>query len=196
MDHFFRSQTFLLGLFLVLGHMGCATTGQNPSSGIQLLSKHAVLLELPFEAQNIPNLCGVASVEMVTRYYDKKLTEAQAAFLRKEAKENEGVSGASLKKVMEEAGYFVAVFPGTLDRGESSLYSQLDLKRPLIVMVGSGPRHYEVVTGYDPDNAMIVLLDPARGQVAVPIQNFVKTWKEANYFTLLVSLDQENGEKK
>lgn len=186
----------LPGVFLLIGLAGCATVGQNPSSGIELLSKHAVLLELPFEAQTVPNLCGVASVEMITRYYGKRLSDDQAAFLCKEASENGGVSGASLKKVLEDAGYFVAVFSGTLDRGEASLYNHLDLKRPLIVMIGSGPRHYAVVTGYDPDNAMIVLLDPARGQVAVPIQSFIKVWKEANYFTLLASLDQEEGGKK
>ena len=177
---------------MLMGLAGCATTGQNPSSGIQLLSKHAVLLKLPFEAQKIQNLCGLASVEMVTHYYGKRLSEAQAAVLRKEAKENNGISGAFLKKILEEAGYFVAVFPGTLDRGEASLYNHLDLKRPLIVMTGAGPRHYEVVTGYDPENSMIFLLDPARGQVAVPIQNFIKFWQKANNFTLLASPDSQD----
>ncbi|HTC22120.1 MAG TPA: hypothetical protein VK859_14785, partial [bacterium] len=62
--------------------------------------------------------------------------------------------------------------------------------------IGSGPRHYEVVTGYDPDNSLLVLLDPARGQVAVPIQNFLKAWKDANYFTLLATLDPDSGDKK
>jgi ABC-type bacteriocin/lantibiotic exporter with double-glycine peptidase domain len=184
------------GVLLSIVLAGCATTGQNHSSGIQLLSKHAVLLELPFEAQNIPNLCGVASVEMLTRYYGKRLTDSQSASLRAEAGNNQGVTGAFLKKTLEDAGYFVAVFPGTLDRSETSLYNHLDLKRPLIVMIGSGPRHYEVVTGYDPDNSLLVLLDPARGQVAVPIQNFAKAWKDANYFTLLATLDPDSGGKK
>ena len=130
-------------------------------------------------------------IEMVTRYYGKRLTDEQSAFLRKDAKENGGVSGASLKKTLEEAGYFVAVFPGTLDHSVAGLYSHLDLKRPLIVMFGAGPRHYAVVTGYDVESGMLVVLDPARGQVAVPMKNFVKGWQEANYFTLLASLDTD-----
>ena len=63
-------------------------------------------------------------------------------------------------------------------------------------MFGKGPRHYAVVTGYDPDGALLVLLDPARGQVAVPIESFLKAWKEANNFTLLATLDSEDGNKE
>jgi len=188
--HFFLA----LQVFGLMGLVGCATTG-HPTSGTQSFSNHAVLLELAFETQGTDSLCGVASVEMVTRYYGKRLTSVQSAFLRQEAKDHNGVSGASLEKVLEGAGYFVAVFPDTLDRGESSLFNHLDQKRPLIVMLGAAPRHYTVVTGYDPDYGLIVLLDPARGQVAVPIQDFAKAWKEANYFTLLASPDQENSGK-
>ena|SRR5581483_3549631 len=188
--------SFLGAVLLGIGLAGCATTGPNPASEAPILSKHSVLLELPFEPQKVANLCGVASVEMLTRYYGKRLSDPEAASLRAEAADHKGVSGAFLKKTLEEAGYFVAVFPGTLDRSATSLYNHLDLRRPLIVMFGSGPRHYAVVTGYDPDGGLLVLLDPARGQVAVPIQDFLKVWKEAHYFTLLATLDAEEDEKK
>ena len=180
-------------LFLALGNLGlsvfpgCASLGKTQDSSPLILSKHAVLLEVPFAAQESPNLCGSACVEMLTRYYAKRLPEEDGALLRKEAKDNNGASGNELKKALKDAGYFTAVFPGTLDRGQASLYNFLDQKQPVIVMLGSGPRHYEVVAGYDPDQSLLVLMDPARGQVAVPIQNFAKGWGKANDFTLLAS---------
>lgn len=180
-------------VFSVLGILellsGCASLGKTPDSLAQTLSKHAILVDVPFVSQNSPNFCGSACVEMLTRYYGKRLPEEEGAALRKESKDNHGASGDDLKKALEGAGYFTVVFPGALDRGQASLYNFLDQKQPVIVMLGAGPRHYEVVTGYDPDQSLIVLLDPARGWITVPAQGFVKGWDEANDFTLLASPD-------
>jgi ABC-type bacteriocin/lantibiotic exporter with double-glycine peptidase domain len=164
---------------------GCASLGSGPSGNLGLLSKNAVRLTLPYEAQTAADLCGIASVDMLTGYYHKPLNDNEKSGLQDEAKTTDGISGATLKATLEEAGYYVAVFQGTLDHKESGLYHQIDLKRPCIVMTGSSPRHYSVAVGYDPDTAMIVLLDPAVGQVAVPVQSFVTDWNQANNFTLL-----------
>jgi ABC-type bacteriocin/lantibiotic exporter with double-glycine peptidase domain len=163
--------------------MGCAT-----SSGMKTLSDQAVLLDRPVVRQNAPNLCGEVALEMLTRYYNLPLTAQQETGLKKEANQKDGIPGSALKKVLEERGYFVAVFSGTLDRKISGLYRHLDLRRPLIVMIqANGPdkNHYVLAVGYDEDTNCIVLLDPIRGEVAMPLVNFRKVWGKVDNFTML-----------
>ncbi len=172
-----------MSLALVLISLGCAT-----NSGMKTLSDQAVLLDLPVVRQTTPNLCGEVALEMLTRYYNVLLTAQQETQLKKEAKQEEGIPGSTLKKVLEEQGYFVAVFSGTLDRKVSGLYRHLDLRRPLIVMIegdGAGKNHYVLAVGYDEGTNAIVLLDPVRGEVAMPLVNFKKVWGKVKNFTLL-----------
>jgi ABC-type bacteriocin/lantibiotic exporter with double-glycine peptidase domain len=170
-------------LALALFSLSCATP-----SGMKTLSDQAVLLDLPVVRQTAPNLCGEVALEMLTRYYNVLLTTQQEARLKKEANEKEGIPGSTLKKVLEEQGYFVAVFSGTLDRKVSGLYRHLDLRRPLIVMIeGDGPdkNHYVLAVGYDQGTNAMVLLDPVRGEIAMPLINFRKAWGKVKNFTLL-----------
>src|SRR5579859_8088088 len=179
-DIYFRS-TFLLALPIL--SISCAT-----SNGLRTLSDQAVLLDLPVVRQISANLCGEVALEMLTRYYDVPLSAEQEARLKKEADREKGLSGLALKKTLEEQGYFVAVFSGTLDRKVSGLYHHLDLKRPLIVMIeGSGQdrNHYVLAVGYDEGTNAIVLLDPVRGEIAMPVINFQKVWKKVDNFTML-----------
>jgi hypothetical protein len=116
------------------------------------------------------------------------LTDKQEARLKKEADKEKGLPGAVLKKALEERGYFVAVFSGSLDRKVSGLYHHLDLKRPLIVMIegaGKDRNHYVLAVGYDEGTDAIVLLDPVRGEIAMPVINFRKVWNKVDNFTML-----------
>ena len=177
---------------LSLLSLACATP-----SGLKTLSDRAVLLDLPVVRQTAPNLCGEVALEMLTRYYNVLLTAEQESRLKKEAKQESGIPGSTLKKVLEEQGYFVAVFSGTLDRKVSGLYRHLDLRRPLIVMIeGDGPdkNHYVLAVGYDEGTNAIVLLDPVRGEVAMSLINFRKVWGKVKNFTLLaVPKNLKNG---
>lgn len=145
-------------------------------------------IKVPFVAQQAPNLCGLASAEMLTGYYSITLNDEQRKALSDEAAKKQGVNGAVLKKMMEEAGYFVAIFPGTLDFEPTGIYRHLDNRRPLIAMVGEEDgkkNHYVLIVGYDPERKLIALSDPNRGQVTESLENFKKRWIRANNFTLL-----------
>lgn len=177
-----RTRAVFLSALSLLS-LSCAT-----SSGMKILSNQAVLLDLPVVRQTSPNLCGEVALEMLTRYYNVPLTDQQESRLKREAKQEKGITGSTMKKVLEEQGYFVAVFSGTLDRKVSGIYRHLDLKRPLIVMIeGDGPdkNHYVLAVGYDEGTDAIVLLDPVRGEVAMPLINFKKVWDKVDRFTLL-----------
>lgn len=182
----FRGGKYAWAAFLFsfsLLSLNCATT-----SGMKTLSDQAVLLDLPAVRQTAPDLCGEVALEMLTRYYNVPLTDDQETRLKTEAKQEQGITGATLKRVLEEQGYFVAVFPGTLDRKISGLYNHLDKRRPLLVMVeGDGPdkNHYVLAVGYDEGTNAIVLLDPVRGEIAMPLVNFRKVWGKVNNFTML-----------
>lgn len=138
--------------------------------------------------QSSPNLCGEVALEMLTRYYNVLLTAEQASRLKKKADQEKGITGSTLKEVLVEQGYFVAVFSGTLDHKVSGLYRHLDLKRPLIVMIegdGIDKNHYVLAVGYDEGTNTIVLLDPVRGELAMSLINFRKVWKKVDNFTML-----------
>lgn len=180
----------VLGLFLssCSALMNQVFEQGKPSQDIHLFSDKAVLLDLPFEQQKTPNLCGLASVEMLTHYYGVSLNDAERQSLSDEAAKNQGISGAVLKAILEQTGYFVAVFPGTIDREPTGIYRHLDSRRPLIIMQGTGDGksgHYALLIGYDPERNLVALLDPARGRLAVRLENFKKSWMSANRFTLL-----------
>ncbi|MES2202367.1 MAG: cysteine peptidase family C39 domain-containing protein [candidate division FCPU426 bacterium] len=162
--------------------------GPKPAlTGKTQLSSDAVVLDVPFESQKAADLCGIAVLNMLTEYYGKKLDPDQAAILFREAKEKGGVSGASLKEALKVSGYTAVIFPGSLERGTAGLYDHLDRKRPLIVMVGGGQRHYLVVIGYDSERENLVVLDPAKGRHIFPLEAFSEEWRKANNFTLLAT---------
>jgi ABC-type bacteriocin/lantibiotic exporter with double-glycine peptidase domain len=162
---------------------GCAPAGRGQGAA----SSTEVRLTLPFVAQVGPHLCGVACVEMLTRCYGRPLGAAALRSLRAEAVATGGVSGASMKSALESAGYEVAVYPGTLDRGPAGLFKQVDKGLPVLVMTGAGPRHYCLVAGYDEQKGTISLLDPARGRVELSLPGFEAQWQAAGYFALLAA---------
>ena len=95
----------------VFAASGCSALNSSPSRGstsglrfggpperhsrpaISSFSKNAVLLELPFEGQTTPNLCGLAALEMLTRYYGVLLTVAQRQVFMNEAERADGITG-------------------------------------------------------------------------------------------------------
>lgn len=165
---------------------GCFYTFSQPKLPIQSrMSAAALRIEVPFVPQEKPYLCGLASATMITRYYQQPFAADRAAGLSQLAKTEQGLSGADLKSALQEAGYFVAVFPGSLDHSEVGLYTELDQKRPLVVMLGSTARHYCVLAGYDEAQGTVDLVDPDSGERLMGKPEFLKAWDESNRFSLL-----------
>ncbi|MDD5772374.1 MAG: papain-like cysteine protease family protein [bacterium] len=173
---------------LILSSCSMLNKFSKQNENISLFSDKAILLELPFEAQKKPNLCGLASVEMLTRYYGIRLNDVQRNTLIDEAEKNQGITGTALKTVLEEAGYFVAVFPGTLDHESTGIYRHLDSRRPLMLMLeaeNDKANHYVILTGYDPERDIIIISDPGKGRIVMSLDNFKKRWELLNNFALL-----------
>ena len=168
---------------------------QDPRSLADRLSKNSVQINVPYVPQGKPYLCGVASAKMISKFYGLDLTEAQWGVLSNEAKAADGVSGASLKFQFEAAGYFAAVFQGALEGEGAGILHQIDLGRPVMVMLGDTKRHFCIVAGYDRANESIILMDPDRGEVMIAQKSFMDRWNAANRFSLLVVPKQADGAK-
>lgn len=168
----------------------CATT--QPAT---LLSKDAVVLDLPLAHQDEMYECGLIAVSVLCQYYGTQIPEPQRKELAVMAKEHEGLSGGELREELEKLGFEVFLFEGTLDRAETGLYSHVDAGRPLIVMTtpGGKNRHYLLFLGYDEPNDSVCLLDPVRGKVLEQRPVFERSWERCKRFTLL-ALPKEKPE--
>lgn len=185
-----RFRPYLLSgfCFFPLAGAWAQTLTPTPTPKPLNLSPDAFQLTVPFVEQKTPSQCGLAVAEMLGRYYNLPLDQAQTEWLQKNSEERGGNQGADLFVVLKAAGFDTAVFPGTLDQESTGLYFHLRKRRPVIIMITSKDlknSHYDVVTGYDPRRSRILLLDPALGPLAVDIKDFLPAWKRANFFTLV-----------
>jgi len=185
--HLKRHFAPLFGLWCAVYLSGCA-----PLNGLfapaPRLSKAAIVLNVPYHKQTSEDLCGLAVAKMLTDYYHLPLTTLGHKQLLQEAQKTAGISGASLEVALQKAGYFVAVFEGSLNHKVTGLYYHLDRHRPLIVMYlhkGDVLGHYVIVTGYDPIQNLLVVLDPAAGREVMRAGQFLAQWKRSGQFTLL-----------
>lgn len=173
----------LIGSVLALWTPACTTVELHPVE----ISDQAVLLTVPTVPQDELYECGLASVSALSEYYALPIGSAEASQLAAIAARDEGLSGAELRSALERAGFEVFIFPGTLDREVSGIYSHVDHGRPLLVMISvhDGSHHYALVTGYDPLHENVFLLDPRRGSIVLPALAFDALWTKSNRFTLL-----------
>jgi len=130
--------------------------------------------------------CGLAAISALCDYHSVQIPEAQRSELVRLAAEEQGLSGAELRSTLEACGLEVFIFSATLDHGPTGLLRQVDEGRPTLVMISvDNSNHYVLFIGYDPEFQSVVLLDPRRGRVVLPMQTFERSWDGARRFTLL-----------
>lgn len=167
---------------------GCTSLNNSFVFPVNDLGLH-VVLDVPYQRQISENLCGLAVVEMLTRYHGVPLNQTQRDQLVKEAGKIGGISDTTLKAVLQEAGYFAYIFNGLLGYEVTGLYHNLDQKRPVVVMYGPKDGtigHYVLVTGYDRLRGVLVVMDPLRGRQVEREEKFLPKWERSGRFTLLV----------
>jgi ABC-type bacteriocin/lantibiotic exporter with double-glycine peptidase domain len=162
---------------------------------IHHLSPEAVITYPPFIRQESPDLCGLAAAKMIAAYYGQNLNPEDLSAVESTAKKMGGASGQEMKNLLQNSGFEVSVFPGSLKAGGHNIFSEIDRARPLIVMLKKGTEsHYMVLDGYDPKKNLVILNDPRDGPIALPIKNFKMGWESAGKFTLL-ALPMESAER-
>jgi ABC-type bacteriocin/lantibiotic exporter with double-glycine peptidase domain len=150
-----------------------------------------VWLDVPFVKQE-RNGCGAASISMVIQYWIRNGAgsiphDAADAFLIEQAlysREAKGIFGSSMQDYFERAGFRTFV----LQAEWNDLEHHLRKGRPLIVCLreNSGPRHYVVVAGFDGDQGLVLVNDPARRKLLkLERTSFEKGWSATQNWTLL-----------
>ena len=164
----------------------CAAPGE-PRPASDFLSRDAVVLELPVLVQDEMYSCGLVALSALCRYDAVPVPEAESRRLAELARERHGLSGGEVRDALQRLGFEVFLYEGALDRGPAGAYSQIDAGRPLIVMLSPDGEHhhYALLLGYDEPRGTVCLLDPARGQVLLPVAAFERDWARARHFTLL-----------
>lgn len=174
-----------LGVALLLAltsAVGCASGPKRPD----MLSASATVLPTPLVAQDDLYECGLAAVSSLCGYYQVSIPEAERQELARIAAEREGLSGAELRTALEGLGFEVYVFEGTFDRAPTGVLSHLEQGRPLLVMTADDDvNHYSLLIGNDPELGNVVLLDPRRGRVLMPVEVFRRQWSSVRHFTML-----------
>lgn len=173
---------------LRLTALACLTaTACQSNRPVPPLSGDEVRLDLPLVQQDELYACGLASISALAQYWGVAIPEEERVTLARIAAERQGLSGGELRATLEGLGLEVFVFHGTLDRTATGLYTSIDAQRPLLVMLSPDgtAHHYCLVLGYDDPRDTLILLDPRRGEVLVPVAAFDRDWARCDRFTLL-----------
>jgi ABC-type bacteriocin/lantibiotic exporter with double-glycine peptidase domain len=147
-------------------------------------------LDVPAISQKDPRQCGVAAVEMVSRYYGRELDDPALRELTAASEKQGALSGADLARALRASGHYVALFRGTMDATATGLHYNLARGRPLIVMLqhevkDRALQHYVVLTGYDATSGAWLVADPQWGRLSIDAEAFQEAWGGASHFTLL-----------
>jgi predicted double-glycine peptidase len=178
-----RERVGALATVFALLCAGCHTQSLKP----ELMSRDAVVLDLPMLHQDELYECGFVSISALCQYYHVEIPAAQRSELIRIAHERKGLSGAELRDALERLDMEVYIFPGTLDHSDTGLYHHADAGRPLLVMRSTNGEtsHYCLLLGYDEPMHNVFLLDPVQGRISTPAQAFENEWRRTDHFTLL-----------
>lgn len=151
------------------------------------LSDSAVRLDLPLVRQDAMYDCGLAAISALCRYWNVEIPDPTRLELARTAAEKAGLSGGELSDALTRLGLEVYLFEGTLDRTPTGVYGHVDAGRPPLVMVSPNEteHHYELLLGYDEARGNLILLDPMKGEILVPVAVFDRNWARCRRFTLL-----------
>ena len=181
-----ESAALLLALLGSILAPACRTT----PSACGPLSQDAVVLDLPLVRQDELYACGLASITALCAYWGIEVPAEEGARLAVIAASEHGLSGAELRSTLVHLGLDAFLFSGSLDRTATGLYAHIDAGRPPLVMLSpdGDAHHYSLVLGYDEPLANVILLDPVKGRVLLPVPAFERNWARCERFTLLAAL--------
>jgi ABC-type bacteriocin/lantibiotic exporter with double-glycine peptidase domain len=183
----FRS-TFARTILVLLGVCGVLLAADIPG----------VWLDVPFVKQEKDG-CGAASIAMVMQYWQRQLREsvnldsdpAQIQRSLYSAKAH-GIYASDMERYFREKGFRTFTIRGEWE----DLKQHLDKGRPLIVALkpaGGAPLHYVVVTGVDPEQAIVMVNDPAQRKLLKQDRpSFDREWSAADRWTLLAVPQSES----
>lgn len=189
-----RASSGITGALVSL--LAIASCAAPASRRAEVLSKEAVVLDLPFVEQDEMYACGLVALSTLCSYWNTEIPASEREELSRSARDHQGLSGGEMCDALARLGFETFLFQGALDRSPTGLLAHVDAGRPLIVMISPEPgkRHYVLFLGYDEPQRDACLLDPVRGRVIVPYETFERTWQACDRFALL-AVPKETAER-
>jgi ABC-type bacteriocin/lantibiotic exporter with double-glycine peptidase domain len=150
-----------------------------------------VWLDVPFVKQEKDG-CGAASIAMVMQYWQRQQgqpasADSDAAAIQRAlfSAKAHGIYASDMERYFREKGFRTFTIRGEWE----DLKQHLDKGRPLIVALkptAGAPLHYVVVTGVDPEQAIVMVNDPAQRKLLKQDRpSFDREWSAAGRWTLL-----------
>ncbi len=174
----------ILLVFIIL-YSGCAShlpllsnAGHPIDNSTNKVTSWKQLNEQNVIMQRFDYSCGAASLATVMKYYfnedvseQKLLDYIKETFDKQEYTriERDGLSFLELEKISRSRGYQSASV-------RLKLPALLELSGPVIVFLSRNEyKHFAVLRGVKEDR--VYLTDPSRGNIRLPIQEFMREWK-------------------
>ncbi len=176
-----------LAMLVGLVFLYCARQGLIPAERglLQGGETRYYITDVPFFPQS-KYQCGPASLASVLNYHGCRVTpeEIAKAIYRKRLR---GTLNIDLLLFAQGMGVFVKAYRGDL----TDLKDQISKDRPLIVFQDLGfpllpIRHFSVVVGYDDAEGILILHSGRQRDKAVSYRKFLRSWREMDYWTLLI----------
>jgi ABC-type bacteriocin/lantibiotic exporter with double-glycine peptidase domain len=150
-------------------------------------------LDVPFVKQG-KNLCGPACISMILQYWGQHASGKAAgmpegANIQEIAKAldvrgSSGTLGSQMQRYFSMLDYQAFSFQGEWD----DVANHLAKGRPLIIALGGQGAlgHYVVLVGWDPQEQIVLVNDPARRKLLkLDKVSFEKSWERTSRWTLL-----------
>jgi len=149
--------------------------------------------DVPFFPQS-KYQCAPASLASVLNYYGCRVTpgEISKAIYRKRLR---GTLSIDLILFAQKMEFNARAYRGDL----TDLKNHIAKDRPLIVFQDLGYplltiRHFSVVIGYDDAEGILILHSGKRINKVIPYERFLRSWREMDYWTLLILPSKGDGD--
>jgi hypothetical protein len=185
--------SFTLGFWLLLScsasSAGCASyAGTAKSAEPEVLARQGEWLMVrgvPLVRQESRDDCGAAALASVLRFWGREATPG--AIEARIGRENRRLRAGDIVGFARAEGLRSYVFFGNM----ADIRYELTQGRPVLVGLGKAldskraVLHYEVVIGYEPKQARLLLLDPDRGFQVDSVDGFSTEWMRSKGVTIV-----------
>ena len=183
-----------LGCWLLLAacstsSAGCASyAGTAKSAEPEVLARQGdwlMVRGVPLVLQESRDDCGAAAFASVLRFWGHEATPASIE--ARIGQENRRLRAGDIVAYARREGLRSYVFFGTI----ADIRHELERGRPVLVGLGKALDskqallHYEVVIGYEPNQARVLLLDPDRGFQVDSLDGFSAEWMRSKGVTIV-----------
>jgi ABC-type bacteriocin/lantibiotic exporter with double-glycine peptidase domain len=189
-----RAARVRLGALFVLAacsllSAGCASyAGTAKSAEPEVLARQGdwlMVRGVPLVMQESRDDCGAAALASVLGFWGREATPASIE--ARIGRENRRLRAGDIVAYAREEGLRSYVFFGNV----ADIRYELERGRPVLVGLGKAldskraVLHYEVVIGYEPKQARLLLLDPDRGFQVDSLEGFSTEWMRSKGVTIV-----------